>query len=509
MARKATSRKPTIIPRSLLRPGSGRSRAPRSDPSQAESATQGLLQLAFARHAHGYGFLAAAAFLLDAVLLLTLGGQAQVLPLPQGIRLDMVLWILPAMAGALASWDAVRLKREPYRLHYASDHFAASTAGMVLFFFVGFAIILLMRQSFPLTIVPWIYPLSVAGVPLTIVSMGMTWQGLGARKVGSLGAALIMPIMMVLLVLGGVKVTDVNGVPDQNGISLFIVTFLIGALTSEIAGSLLHIIASSTSVYQREILKADNTKVAMLQQDYQKKREAVDYKERALRGREAHLEALQQELEDQAKDLKTKLAEVITREVSIEKGSTQLRDLDRKVASARAEIEAKAEEIRLRDSDLATLKTELEKTRQAVSTREASLAEREKEVKRASIELTSKVRSSETKLKSIEEREARLEEHEKSFDSTRTTLLKKEKELQLKDSEIRMKSERLGGTTSAAEATRIRELKEWESKILAKEKEVGKQEVELRTLESQLRERYENATRIDKQFQGQRDRKSV
>src|SRR5207249_3439532 len=94
--------------------------------------------------------------------------------------------------------------------------------------------------------------------------------------------------------------------------------------------------------------------------------------------------------------------------------------------------------------------------------------------------------------------------HEKTFDSTRTTLLKKEKELQLKDSEIRMKSERLGGTTSAAEATRIRELKEWESKILAKEKEVGKQEVDLRTLESQLRERYENATRIDKQFQGQR-----
>src|SRR3989449_11572166 len=99
---------------------------------------------------------------------------------------------------------------------YASAPFAASTAGMALFFFVGFAIILLMRQSFPLTIVPWIYPLSVAGVPLTIVSMGMTWQGLGARKVGSLGAALIMPIMMVLLVLGGVKDTDVNCVPDTN-----------------------------------------------------------------------------------------------------------------------------------------------------------------------------------------------------------------------------------------------------------------------------------------------------
>src|SRR5436853_1930858 len=126
-----------------------------------------------------------------------------------------------------------------------------------------------------------------------------------------------------------------------DGRNLYTFTYLIGALTTEISGSLLHIIASSTSVYQREILKADNSKVAMVQQDYQKKREALDYKERALRGREAHLEALQQELEDQAKDRKTKLAEVTTREVSIATGSTPLRDLDRKVASARAENEAK------------------------------------------------------------------------------------------------------------------------------------------------------------------------
>src|SRR5205809_6601928 len=507
MARKASSRKPTLaLPKPFARSPTSRGKPARglSAPEAADAAQQGLLQLSFARHAHGYGFLAAAAFLLNAVLLLTLGGQAQALPLPRSVTTNMVLWLLPAVAGALASWDAVRLKREPYRRHYVSTHFGTSAAGMVLFFIVAFAIILLMQQSLPEALVPWVYPLTVAGIPLTIISMGMTWQGLGLRKVGSFAAALVMPILMFFLVLGGARITDPSGAPDLGGIRLFVLTFVIGALTSEIAGSLLHLIASSTSVNQREILKADNSKVALIQQDYQKKREALDYKERALRGREAHLEALQQELEDQAKDLKTKLAEVTTREVSIEKGSTQLRDLDRKVASARAEIEAKAEEIRLRDSDLATLKTELEKTRQAVSTREASLAEREKEVKRASIELTSKVRGSETKLKSIEEREARLLEHEKTFDSTRTTLLKKEKELQLKDSEIRMKSERLGGTTSAAEATRIRELKEWESKILAKEKEVGKQEVDLRTLESQLRERYENATRIDKQFQGQR-----
>src|SRR5213596_4012065 len=497
MARKASSSKPPA-PKSGFRPTLERLKPSKPiQASEAASAQQGMLQLTFARHAHGYGFLAAFAFAFNVILLVFFAAQ----PSPiTGLRLDHILWLLPAVAGALTSWDAVRLKREPYRRHYVSSHFASSCVGMVLFFVVAFAIILAMQKILPDWLIPFIYPLSAAGVPLTIVSIGMTWQGLSGRKVASFGLALFLPVLMVFLTL-----FDPNlSILTIDGRNLYTFTYLIGALTTEISGSLLHIIASSTSVYQREILKADNSKVAMVQQDYQKKREALDYKERALRGREAHLEALQQELEDQAKDLKGKLGDVTTREVAIEKGTSQLRELDRKVASARAEIEAKAEEMRLKDSDLAGLKKELEKTRQAVGARESTLAEREKEVKRASIELTSKVRASETKIKSVEDRESRLQELEKTFDSTRTSLLKKEKELELKESELRMKSERLEATHSAGEATRIRELKDWESKILAKEKEVGKKEVEVKTLESQLRERYENATRIDKQFQGQR-----
>lgn len=496
MARSSTSRKPASASKSAFKPAYAKPKTTKaSEPSEAAAgAQQGMLQLTFARHAHGYGILAAVAFLLNAILLLNLSGQP--LPLPPGIQVDFVLWLLPAVAGALASWDAVRLKREPYRRHYVSAHFATSAAGMGLFFFVAVAIILQIRQSLPGWLVPWIYPLAVAGVPLTITSMGMTWSGLGARKLASFVSALVMPILMVLLVLGRLTISNAQ--------SIYIITFLVGAVTTEIAGSLLHIIASSTSVYQREIIKADNTKVAMIQQDYQKKREALDYKERALRGREAHLEALQQELEDQAKDLKTKGTEVISREVAIEKGTKDLRDLDRKVASARAEIEAKVEEVRLRDADLSTVKNELEKLRQAQNAREGSLAEREKEVKRTSIELTSKLRNSETTNKSIEDRESRLAEREKALDKKSTAFLKKEKDLELKESELRMKLEQTEATHGAVDATRIRELKDWESKILAKEKEVGKQEVELRTMEHQLRERYENSTRIEKQFQGQR-----
>ena len=500
MARKASSRKPALtLPKPSARSPNGRAKSSRpvSASQAAEASQQGLLQLTFARHAHGYGFVGAAAFLLDAILILYIGIQSPVLP--TGVRSDFLVWLLPSVAGAVASWDAVRLKREPYRRHYESTHFAMSTVGMVLFFVIALAVVLMIWHQFPSWLDPgWIYPIAVAGVPLTIISMGMTWQGLGLRKAGSFVLAAITPILALFLPFGHISLSS------SAGQTLYVVTLLIGAIATEFAGSLLHIIASSTSVYQREILKADNSKVALIQQDYQQKREALDYKERALRGREAHLEALQQELEDQAKELKTKFSDVTARENAIEKGTRDLRDIDRKVASARAEIEARAEEIRLRDADISTLKTEHEKMRQTLNAREASLAEREKEVKRTSIELTSQLRSSETKVKSVEEREARLQELEKSFDSKRTSLLKKEKELELKDSELRLKGEQVEATSPGADATRIRELKEWEKKILAKEKELGKQEVELRTMETRLKERYENATRIEKQFQGQR-----
>src|SRR5690348_11614542 len=141
MARKASSRKPALtLPKPLTRPPNGRSRSNRavSTAQASEASQQGLLQLTFARHAHGYGFVGAAAFLLDAILIQYIGIRS--LFLPTGVRLDFLVWLLPAVAGAVASWDAVRLKREPYRRHYESSHFAMSTVGMVLFFVIALAI---------------------------------------------------------------------------------------------------------------------------------------------------------------------------------------------------------------------------------------------------------------------------------------------------------------------------------------------------------------------------------
>ncbi len=507
--KKSTSRstsKPKPVPRQqpTFRPTyeHPRTAKPSTPSPAAQAAQQGLLQLTFGRHAHGYGIVAAVAFALDAVLIYSMSTSTAPVMLPGGLP-DYTLWLIPAAAGAFASVDATRLKREPYRRQYLSRHFIMSLLGMVLFFLVSLFIVLFSWQMLPLSLAPWVYPLAVLGVPFTIVSMGMTWEGVGARKAGSIILALALPILIVLLILGNITIAPKPGTSTGTEI-LPIVVFLAGALTTEISGSLLHIIASSTSVYQREILKADNTKVALLQQELQKKREALDYKERAIRGREAHMEALQQELDDQAAEVKTKLTDVTQREVTVEKASKDLRELDRKVASARAEIEAKVEELRLRESDVASAKQEADKLKADVTAREAAFAAREQDIKRKEIEVTSQSRTLEQKARASEDRESRLQEAEKSLDQRRTALLKEAKDLELKESELKLKSEQVDATRSGSETAKVRELKDWESKILAKEKEIKSKEVELGTLENQLRERYENATRIEKQFQAQR-----
>ena len=503
-SRPAPRPRPRPRPAPTFRPTYEHPRSARTTPPSpaAQAAQQGLLQLTFGRHAHGYGIVAAVAFVVDAILIYAMSTNPTFPMLPGGYQ-DFTLWLIPAAAGAFASVDATRLKREPYRRQYASRHFVTGVLGMVLFFTVAACIFLVNLQIFPLVLRPWIYPLAVLGVPLTIISMAMTWEGLGARKAGSIALALTLPVLIFLLVLAKIPIGPETGMPSGEEI-LPIVVFLAGAVTTEISGSLLHIIASSTSVYQREILRADNTKVALLEQELQRKREALDYKERAVRGREAHMEALQQELDDQAAEVKTKITDVTQREVAVEKASKDLRELDRKVAAARAEIEAKVEEVRLRESDVAAAKQEAEKSKADVAAREASFGARQQEIKRKEIEVTSQSRTLEQKMKAAEEREARLQEGEKALDQRRTALLKQAKDLELKESELKLKSEQIEATHSAAETTRIRELKDWERKILAKEKEVGAKEVEVRTLENQLRERYENATRIEKQFQAQR-----
>jgi len=497
MARKAPSRRASA-PRLAFAPIYSRSRSAKPPPVTApepESET-GLLQLTFGRHAHGYGIAGAVALLANAILLFNLA-SLPFLAFRAGYP-DDILLLLPGAIGAVVSWDAMRLKRGPYKGHYRSRHFVMSGIGTILFFLLAGVIMFTLMGFLPTGIQAWLYPIAVTGVSATIVSMAMTLKGLSGRKAGSIVLAAVLPTLMVLLVFSG------HTIATPEGRFLYLLAFLMGAVMTEISGSLLHIIASSTSVYQREILVADNTKLGLVQQEYQRKREALDYKERALRGREAHLEALQQELDAQAGEIRAKQSDLAAREAAVERALKDQQDLNQKSAAARAEIEAKVEEVKLREAEIAAARAEIEKARESAAAREKEVAAREKETKRLAIEVSSHARTLEAKAKATEEQESRVQAAEKANSEKRAALLKLEKDLELRESELKLKMERAEATHSKAESTRIQELKDWEKKLLAKEKEIGKKEVEMRTMEGQLRERYENAARIERRFQEQR-----
>src|SRR5437879_13715823 len=99
MARNASSRKAALtLPKPSARSPNGRAKSSRpvSASQAAEASQQGLLQLTFARHAHGYGLVGAAAFLLDAILILYIGIQSHVLP--PLCRFALLGCIIPSVA---------------------------------------------------------------------------------------------------------------------------------------------------------------------------------------------------------------------------------------------------------------------------------------------------------------------------------------------------------------------------------------------------------------------------
>jgi len=124
--------------------------------------------------------------------------------------------------------------------------------------------------------------------------------------------------------------------------------------------------------------------------------------------------------------------------------------------------------------------------------------ERDKELKRIAIEVTAAQRQLDAKAKEFAELETRLKREGAAVDARQKDLLQKDKAIQLKESEIRLRSEQLDTTKATKDKERVHEMKDWEQKLLMKEKELGQLDVELKTLEDQMKERYENATAIER-----------
>ena len=452
----------------------------------------GLLQLRLGRAAQGQGLGAAFGLAFNAFLIYVASTSGTILVFSSAY-LDALLWLMPLVVGAAIGADALSRKWTAYKGYRGSRHFILSAAAFALSFLGIVVIFLEISGILPNTIAWLMYPLSVSTIAIGLISMADTWRGSGVRKIVSVASALFLPLLMVAWVGFSVDPKDLTG-----GGLLAMFLYFIMALAALISGSELHIIASSTSAAEREILTASDTKLSQLHTSLRELQKALEFRQKGLDEKEVIMEADRKELDEEVVKADTQSGELAALQAQLEKKEKELRDFDKRIAGLKAEIDARVEQMKLKESDLTNLDGEIEKGRKELASREAALTERDKELKRVAIEVTAAQRQLDQKAKEASSLEEKLTSEDRALEARQKAILQKEKTLQLKESELRLRSEQVDATKATKEQVRVSEMKDWEQKILAKEKELGTLEVELKTLEDQLKERYENATNIEK-----------
>ena len=453
----------------------------------------GLLQLRLGRAAQAQGLGAAFGLAFNALLIYAASqaGTAQYFP---SSFLDATLWLLPLFVGAVIGVDAVSRKWTPYRGYRSSRHFVLSLSGLVLavlgMVLVGLDIV----RITTLDIAYIMYPLSVSTISLVLLSMADTWQGWGGRKIVSTVAALTPAILMFFWVFLGI---DPKPGPTGNPL-LAVLFYSIMALAAEISGSMLHIIASSTATAEREILTASDLKLAQMQSSLKEFQKALDFRQRGLDEKDAIMESDRKDLEDELAKAATQTSDLRAQADELERKDRTIQDFEKRVSASSAQIDARAEQLKLKEGDLSAAESQIEKGRKEIAAREAAVIDREKELKRLGIEVTATQRDLEVRSKDAVQMEDRLKRDDTLLGTRHKALLKKEKEIQLGESQLKLRSEQVDATMSPDDAQRIREMKDWEEKLLGKEKELGTLEVELRTLEDEIKERYDKATHKEK-----------
>ncbi|GEM_PF-1326887 len=451
----------------------------------------GLLQLRLGRAAQGQGLGAAFGLAFNAFLIYAASQSGQIRIIPPNF-LGALLWLMPLFVGAVIGVDALQRKWTPYKGYRTSRHFVLSLTALALSV-LGMALIFLEFVGVAAITPPWLmYPLSVTTISIGLISMADTWRGWGTRKLMSVLGALSLPLLMLAWV--GLNVDP----SDSAGGLLAMFFYFIMALAALISGSELHIIASSTSTAEREILTASDVKLTQLQSSLRELQKALEFRQKGLDEKEAIIESDRRELDGEVSKVEAQSSELQGLQTDLERKEKELLAFEKKVSGVKAEIDARVEQLKLKESDLMNIDSGIERARKEVADREAATMERDKELKRFHIEVTAAQRQLEAKAREAADLEEKLRREDATQETRQKALLQKEKAIQLKDSELRLRSEQLDATKATKAPERAKEMKDWEQKLLAKEKELGQAEVELKTLEDQLKERYENATNIEK-----------
>ena len=447
-----------------------------------------MLQLRMGRMAHGLSIVSGLALALTAVIAYLLENWSYLMDAPEHVT--VLKWVLPLVAGAAVAAIALAVKWEPYFADRGTMHFILSVCGLVvpLLFIILIALDEAGKVAFGRP--TWLYPASLLGISLTLASLAMTWEGRGRRKCISIASAAFPPVLLTFPMIFHFDPLDLA--------SILPMAYLGSAVAIQLSGSMLHIIASATSIQEREVLKASDGKLREQIKALERRRVALDYREEAFWTKESDLEAYEKRLAEELESIDERKKQISKSELDLEQRMTELRTARQEIANKEGEIESKLDALRLRQSDIDSQVKELAKRTKSLGSREEKLTDKEAELEKRLIEMQSKERETRNALADMADERATLELQRKEMEALQDTLAEKEKQVIVRETEADLRSletvavkEEIG--KFAEEKGAIERL---EKHLLMKQEAISEREIALRSREEALQKKAQKAERL-------------
>ncbi len=426
--------------------------------------------------------------------------------------LTVLKWMIPLVAGVVVAVVALMAKWEPYLTDRRDAHFILGIAAFVVPSLLIALIVLDELGYMTLGRPNWLYSASLLGISLTLVSLAMTWEGNSRRRTISIVSALFPPVLLLFPVFFRF---DPLGGPYVVLASTLSMAFLGSAVAVQLSGSMLHIIASSTTVQQREVLRASDGKLKEQLVEFEKKWKALTYREDAFRSRESDLEVYEKRLQEELASIDERKSQTTASESEIETRLQQVKDERQKLAKQVSEIENQRDMFGMRQAELDAQSSELIKMSKALAAKEGAIAARERDAARLLLDAQSKDRDIKNRVAEVEASEASLTTMSKELDDLQAELSEREKQLGMRETELDLKGLEAGlikekiGEARADQPT----AKNLEQQLLAKQQTLAQKEISLKAVEDDIRQKSERAarliTRADKQMNELVDKEGV
>lgn len=447
-----------------------------------------MLQLRMGRLAHILSIVSALALAATALLAYLLENWSYLVDAPEYVTI--LKWVVPLGASLVVAALALAFKWEPYFADRTDPHFLVSFVAVAVPALFIALVVLDEMGHVSLGRPDWLYSASLLGISLTFVALAMAWEGSGRRKMISIASASFPPALLIFPVIFHFTALELA--------SLLPMAYLGSAVAIQLSGSMLHIIASSTSVQEREVLKASDGKLKVLADDLDKRAEALEYREDAQRSRESDLEAYEKRLAEEMSALDERKRQVEATEAECDLRVEHARKATEELARKEADIEAKHDTMRLSQADLDIQRKELEKSLKAVVAREQKAVTREGELVKMELDLKARDREASDKLAELQESEADLDIRDKELQALQRALGEREKQVSARESSADLKGiellaarQHLGKVT--AEKNSIKTL---EQQLLMTQEALSEREIAVKAREDELKKAADKAQRL-------------